>query len=78
MLDPNYSLIVLEHRLQEHRHWLTKEIESGQQLKQFLTERPDAIDRARQYLGKALISLGMRVQGQLPDVAGRSWVSHWR
>jgi hypothetical protein len=78
MLDPNYNLTVMEYMLRERQRWLKQEMKSGQQLRPFLAEKLGAIDRARRHIGEALISLGMRVQGQLPDVAQRDWASHLR
>ena len=78
MLDPNYNLTVMEYMVRERQRWLKQEMESGQNLRPFLAEKLGAIDRVRRHIGEALISLGMRVRGQLPDVAHRDWASHLR
>jgi hypothetical protein len=78
MLDPNYSLTVLEYMLRERQRWLQKEMESGQQLRLILADRLDALDRLRLCIGHALISLGMRLQGHLSDTSYRDLASNLR
>ncbi len=65
MLDPNYSLTVLEHMLRERQCQLQKEMETSWRLRPFLAERLGALDQLRLRIGKALIAAGLRLEGQL-------------
>jgi len=78
MLDPNYSLTVLEYMLRERQRWLQKEMESGQHLRPILAEKLGALDRLRLRIAHALISLGMRLQGHRSDASYRDLASNLR